>query len=110
MRLLKTKPVRSKHLRESARGQDCTLRLPGCDGGGETTVLAHLPFSGTGMGTKATDTAAVYACYSCHQQLDGHAPLQVDYETLLEQCLRAHAETQQRQVEAGIISVKGYAA
>jgi hypothetical protein len=25
-------------IRDSARGEECTIRLPGCDGGGETTV------------------------------------------------------------------------
>ena len=29
-------------LRQSARGETCTLRLPGCHGGTETTILAHL--------------------------------------------------------------------
>lgn len=39
-----TSPIRSKALRNSARGQLCKLQLLGvCQGGTETTVLAHLP-------------------------------------------------------------------
>ncbi len=36
--------VVSKKVRDSARGQDCTVRIPGtCNFDPATTVLAHLP-------------------------------------------------------------------
>ncbi len=41
-------------IRRAARGRQCTVRLAGvCDGGGETTVLAHENSlaAGKGMGT-----------------------------------------------------------
>ena len=45
--------VISQKLRDSARGQDCTLRLPGiCNFDSATTVLAHLPCGQKGMGMK----------------------------------------------------------
>jgi hypothetical protein len=60
-------------LRDSARGMECTLRLPGiCQGGTETTVLAHL-HSGIGLkgtGMKVPDWWAVFACHACHDVLD----------------------------------------
>ena len=60
------------NLRKRARGQPCTVRLPGCDGGGETTVLAHIRYAGTGgMGMKPLDIQAVCACASCHDAIDG---------------------------------------
>jgi hypothetical protein len=61
--------------RDWARGKPCTLRLPGCDGGGETSVLAHIRRAQTaGVGTKPPDLCAVIACHSCHDVLDGRKP------------------------------------
>lgn len=60
-------------LRESARGQDCHLRLPGiCNHDPETTVLAHIRrgfISGTAL--KPVDSAGVFACDACHSAIDG---------------------------------------
>lgn len=70
-------------LTESARGEPCTLQLPyvclhmtGKDPERETTVLAHIRelTLGAGMGIKPPDSAAVYACGSCHDYLDGRRP------------------------------------
>lgn len=98
--------IRSKAIRESARGQPCTLRLPGCDGGGETTVLAHLPYGHRGMGRKANDLHAALCCRVCHDQLDGRALLAVSREELLEAVIRAHGETLGYLARRGIIEVK----
>jgi len=60
-------------LRNSARGQDCFIRLPGiCNGNPETTVLCHLPDgSGTGkMGGKSADIHGVFGCSACHDEID----------------------------------------
>ena len=52
-------------LREEARGRDCTVRLPGCNGGGESTVLAHYRLAGTcGMGIKPPDRQRLRELYS----------------------------------------------
>ncbi|HHK5888093.1 TPA: nuclease domain-containing protein [Serratia marcescens] len=49
----KSPAFRSKALRDSARGQCCTLQIPGiCNGNAETTVLCHLPSPTHGMGYK----------------------------------------------------------
>ena len=65
----------SRKWRESARDKPCTLRLPGCDGGGETTVLAHLRYFGWGgMGQKPHDFLAVYACDNCHKIQEAKDP------------------------------------
>lgn len=63
-------PIRSTKLRNHARGQPCTLRFEGCDGGGETTVLAHIRDRHKGFGQKASDLSGCYACFSCHTKLD----------------------------------------
>lgn len=59
-------------LRRVARGRPCTFRGPGCDGGGETTVLAHLRYAAVaGMGMKPPDTCAAWMCAPCHDLADG---------------------------------------
>lgn len=58
-------------LRKTARGQACQVRLPGCHWGGETVVLAHIRRPGTGMGRKPPDTEGVFACWRCHDLMDG---------------------------------------
>ena len=105
----KSRPVRSKELRDSARGQSCTLRLFGCDGGGETTVLAHLPFGSAGMGGKASDLHAIFCCASCHDLLDGRRRDDESYESIMSACVRAHAETMQVWASEGLITVRGAA-
>ncbi len=73
---MKTTPLRSRAIRESARGKPCTVRSPVCNGRSETTVWAHSNFSfhGKALGRKADDIFGCYACSSCHAWLDeGHA-------------------------------------
>lgn len=56
-------------LRNSARGQDCLVRLPGvCNWNPETTVLAHL--NGGGRGLKKRDVHGAFCCSSCHDEVD----------------------------------------
>lgn len=62
------------NLRKAARGKPCMVRLPGCDGGGETTVLAHyrlLPYCGTGI--KPPDELGAWCCVRCHDVIDGRS-------------------------------------
>lgn len=63
------------NLRKVARGRDCTIRLPGCNGGGETTVLAHYRSVRLGAGTahKPADWLGAWACSSCHDLVDARA-------------------------------------
>jgi hypothetical protein len=61
-------------LRKLARGQPCLVRIPGvCDGGGETTVLAHLRIRGNaGIGQKPVDMPfGAFCCFACHEVCDG---------------------------------------
>lgn len=65
------------NLRKLARGQPCLVRIPGCNGGGETTVLAHYRLAGTcGVGMKPDDSQAAFACSHCHDVCDGRKPMQ----------------------------------
>lgn len=74
---LKSKGPRMTPIRKAARGQDCTMALPGvCNRDPETVVLCHSNSlaDGKGMGLKAPDTAACFGCSSCHDLLDGRRP------------------------------------
>lgn len=67
----KTTPIR-----KSAKGEECTLRLLGvCCGDSSTVVWAHSNSQahGHGMGLKASDEYGCYACFACHDALDGRA-------------------------------------
>lgn len=72
MYLEKHKPIRLQKIRDSARGQDCTVESPYCNHNPETVVLAHYGEPGEkGTSTKPDDTSAAYACSDCHDYLDG---------------------------------------
>jgi hypothetical protein len=64
-------------IRDSARGEDCTVRIPGaCNHDPSTTVWSHYPLNdaGKGMGTKSFDLIGCYCCSGCHDVVDGRAP------------------------------------
>ena len=66
-----TKRKKNKKITDSARGEDCQVRLEGiCNFNPETTVASHL--NGGGMGTKHNDIFIAYTCSACHGCLDGH--------------------------------------
>lgn len=61
---------------ESAKNQDCQIRMPGiCNFSPETTVAAHV--GGGGMGRKMPDLLVAYSCSACHSAVDGH--MKTDY-------------------------------
>jgi hypothetical protein len=56
---------------DSARGEDCLIRIPGvCNRNPETTVACHEP-CGSGMAMKWPDTEIAYGCSACHDEIDG---------------------------------------
>lgn len=60
-------------LTKLARDQPCLVRLPGCDGGGPTTVGAHYRNVSLGSGTsfKTNDLLVAWCCHPCHLLVDG---------------------------------------
>lgn len=65
-------------IRESARDEDCQVRLPGvCNFDPKTTVWAHPNEggSGKGYGMKGLDALGAYACSQCHDVYDRRVPL-----------------------------------
>lgn len=98
------RPIRSTKLRKHAKGQPCTLRFEGCDGGGATTVLAHIRDRHKGGGVKASDLSACYACFSCHSRLDSEFH-KLDPADFYFHQLRALQETLEILVADGVIVV-----
>lgn len=94
---------RSRKIRDSAKGEDCSLRLVNCSSN-ETVVLAHIGRN-RGMGIKCGDHFAVYACSNCHDVIDGRVNdsqgLDLEYEKL-----RALEETQLKLINKGLVILK----
>jgi hypothetical protein len=67
---------RNKRIRESARGKECLMKLPGCCGGTESTIWSHYRggAGGKGMSLKADDLCGAYACTHCDAIYDGQKP------------------------------------
>ena len=81
------------NLRKLAKGQACQVRLEGCDGGGETTVLSHYRLAGTcGMGMKPPDILGAWSCAGCHDIADGRKRVDMERDFIrlahAEGCLR----------------------
>ena len=110
MGIPKHPPIRSRVLREGARGEQCTVQIPGvCSGDPETTVLAHINWTGGVMGGKTDDISACYACDKCHAVLDARDLRQwvANAEHIDWFRGRAMAATLRRMIEKGEITVEG---
>lgn len=58
---------------ESARGEECQIRIPGvCNGNPETVVWCHANGSAAGKGVwmKSIDLLGAYGCNACHDAYD----------------------------------------
>lgn len=69
----KTPERKSQAIRDSAKGEECTVRIPGvCRGGTEHTIWSHAPLgaAGKGLGLKALDLAGAYCCTACDACVD----------------------------------------
>jgi len=102
--LKKSTRIQSRKIREAARGEDCTFRIPGvCNGNPETTVLAHLPDESHGMARKSDDISAAFACSACHDAIDRrHLVESFPREWYMR---RAMIRTWRRLIEKGVIRV-----
>ena len=91
--------IRSKKIRNSAKGESCTLRIPSvCNHNNETVVFAHVN-ANKGIGSKGHDIHGLYSCSSCHSAYDSGKVYDSDI-------LRALIATQIKLYEKGLISIK----
>jgi hypothetical protein len=98
----------SKAIRESAKRQDCTLRIEGvCNYDNSTTVWAHLPDESKGMATKSDDISGCYACCDCHIWID--QKMSKDERNDTEWYMRrAMIRSWRVLIDQNIIKIKGY--
>jgi hypothetical protein len=100
-------------LRNTARGQPCTLTVPGiCNHYPATTVWCHANTlsAGKGMGIKASDPAGCFGCSACHHWLDaGPAPFAVKLAAFSAALIRTYctlfAQGRLRVVPAGTVDL-----
>ena len=100
--------IRSKKIRDAARGQDCTFNIAYvCNYDNSTTVLAHLPDESHGMGQKADDISAAFACSACHDVIDQRAvpALSVSSRDREFYMRRAMVRTWRKLIEMGVIKL-----
>jgi len=102
--LKKDAKIVSNKYRDSARMEECTLRIPGiCNYDPATTILAHLPSEWKGLAIKSPDICGVYACSSCHDYIDGRG--NKDMQGLEKYMLQALQRTLVRAYEKGILKI-----
>lgn len=93
-------------LRKLAQGRPCQVRIPGCcNGNTETTVLAHFRMSGiSGMGIRSHDIFGSYACFACHDAIDGRSKSTFTRDELRLMHLEGVIRTQAILVKEGILT------
>jgi len=72
----KTPDRKQQAIRDSARGEDCTVRIPGaCTFDPDKTIWSHAPLGAAGKGRsiKALDLCGAYCCTACDAVVDGQA-------------------------------------
>jgi hypothetical protein len=89
-------------IRESARGENCLVRIPGvCNWDSATVVLAHL--GGGGYGMKSPDYLGAYCCSACHDALDGRVPSEYSRQRLTAYHWHGIGRTLKILVEKGLL-------
>ena len=91
----------------SARGKDCTIRIPGhCKPApdNETTVLCHV--NGGGMASKHHNMHGAYGCNVCHDIVDGRHPVrEFSHDDIKLMHLEGVIRTQIIMIDEGILKV-----
>lgn len=74
----KTPDRKSQPIRDSARGEECTVRIVGaCTFDPATTIWSHAPLHAAGKGgaIKSFDLCGAFCCTACDAVIDGQRPL-----------------------------------
>ncbi len=101
--------IKVKAITDSARGEQCTLRIGGvCNFDPSTTVFAHM--NGAGWATKHHDIHGCYACSNCHDWFDQRLKIKgsgagISIVNREHEMLRAMIETQRILIEKGLIKI-----
>ena len=97
--------IKSKAIRNSAKGEECTLNIAGvCEYDNETTVLCHFSVQSGGSNRLNGDLSSGYGCSECHRVLDYFLVLKdADREFYMR---RSMVRTLDRLVEKGLVVIK----
>jgi hypothetical protein len=94
-------------IRDSAKGQQCQVRIIGvCTGDSSTVVWAHANglASGRGMGMKANDLSGAYACQACHDCYDRRIkPKGITYEQIELDFYAGHLRSLDILIQKGLV-------
>ena len=104
----KTSDRKSQAIRDSARGEDCTVRIVGaCMHDPEATIWSHAPLGAAGKGRsiKALDICGAYACTACDAVIDGqrHLPPGATRESVLADWMLGHMRSLVRLRQKGLV-------
>lgn len=103
-RLERSRVDMGQRIRQFARGQNCTLRLPGCNNDSTTVVFAHAPSIDNAMGMKqAKDFWGAFACSHCHDVVDGRVTTSDQRILILERWMAGIYETMKRLIAADLL-------
>lgn len=90
---------------ESARGEECLVRIPGhCNWNPETVVFAHR--NGGGIGMKNKDNEGAYCCSGCHDVIDGREITTHSEKSILIWFYQGIFRTQKKLIEKGLMVLK----
>lgn len=97
----------NQRLRDSAKGEDCLVRIPGCPGRADMTIWSHAPMKAAdkGLGIKALDWCGAYCCTYCDAVIDGQRPLPPGYtrELALLDWFTGHMRSLVRAAQKGLL-------
>lgn len=93
---------------DSAKGQECQVRIPGvCSGDSSTVVWAHAigTASGKGIGMKSHDVLGAYACRKCHDAYDRRIITNHDRQ-FIEYCfMEGHMRSLRILIDRGLVKI-----
>lgn len=98
---------KTSKIRQSAKGENCTLNIVGvCNYNPETVVLCHFPSEQKGIGIKSHDLSAGYGCSACHDVLDGRKQ-NLEFKNHAEFYMRRSSiRTHLRLIDKGLLVIK----
>ncbi len=103
----KTPDRKKQSIRDSARDEECLIRVPGCPGDPAMTIWSHNRHQRAGKGgaLKALDLNGAYGCTYCDAVYDGQRPLPPGVERWVVELawFMAHAESLVRLRQKGLV-------
>ena len=98
--------IKSKKIRDAAKGEDCTLNIPGaCNHNPETSVLCHFTLHNGGSARLNGELSAGIGCSGCHDAIDGRRAYQWEPGDKEFYMRRSQVRTLDRWVDKGLVVI-----